>query len=237
MTWAIRHLPFYGRWYRFLLFWPACDGGLAAMRIDPDYPHQDRAVSEINDAAREVFTQWMADQVGDDAELLAKVVPDYVCLGKRTLQDNGIWLGALTRDDVDLVTDADRRGRAERHPSTPTATLHEVDVIVWCHRLPRQPLPVADGDRRAGRAGAVRAVGRRADGALRHHRARASPTCSCSTARAPTWPTAAVMIFHAECQVRYVMGCLGLLADAGRAPRWRSPPRPTTSTTSGSRPR
>ena len=104
VRWALRHLPYYGRWYRFLLFWPACDGGMVAMRIDPDYPHQDRAVSEVNDAARELFTQWMRDQVGDDDELFAKVVPDYVCLGKRTLQDNGSWLGALTRDHVDLVT-------------------------------------------------------------------------------------------------------------------------------------
>ena len=22
VQWALRHLPFYGRWYRFLLFWP-----------------------------------------------------------------------------------------------------------------------------------------------------------------------------------------------------------------------
>ena len=34
--WALRHLPYYGRWYRFLLFWPGCDGGLDAMRIDPE---------------------------------------------------------------------------------------------------------------------------------------------------------------------------------------------------------
>ena len=104
-AWAFRHLPFYGRWYRLLLFWPACDGGLPAMRVDPDWPDQRRSISAVNDAAREVFTQWMADQVGDDPDLLAKVVPDYVCLGKRTLQDNGSWLGALTRDDVELVTD------------------------------------------------------------------------------------------------------------------------------------
>ena len=45
-----------------------------------------------------MFTEWIASQVGDDPELLAKVVPDYVRLGKRTLQDNGSWLGALTRD-------------------------------------------------------------------------------------------------------------------------------------------
>jgi hypothetical protein len=40
VQWALRHLPFYGRWYRLLLFWPACDGGLPAMRVDPDWPHQ-----------------------------------------------------------------------------------------------------------------------------------------------------------------------------------------------------
>ena len=28
VQWALRHLPFYGRWYRFLLFWPGCDKGL-----------------------------------------------------------------------------------------------------------------------------------------------------------------------------------------------------------------
>ncbi len=49
VQWALRHLPFYGRWYRFLLFWPGCDGGLAAARVDPEWPHQDRAVSATND--------------------------------------------------------------------------------------------------------------------------------------------------------------------------------------------
>ncbi len=49
VQWAMRHLPFYGRWYRFLLFWPGCDGGLAAARVDPDWPDQERSVSAIND--------------------------------------------------------------------------------------------------------------------------------------------------------------------------------------------
>jgi 4-hydroxyacetophenone monooxygenase len=45
VRWALRHLPFYGRWYRFLLLWPGCDKGLEAARVDPDYPDQQRAVS------------------------------------------------------------------------------------------------------------------------------------------------------------------------------------------------
>ena len=52
--WALRHLPFYGRWYRFLIFWPGCDKGLEAARVDPDYPDPQRAVSEVNDFARQM---------------------------------------------------------------------------------------------------------------------------------------------------------------------------------------
>ena len=124
VRWALEHLPYYGRWYRFLLFWPACDGGMPAMRIDPDYPHQDRAYSEINDAAREFFTGWITSQCGDDDELAAKVVPDYVCLGTRTLQDNGSWIAALRRDDVEpghRHHRADRgRRRGDRGPTERT---------------------------------------------------------------------------------------------------------------------
>ena len=173
MAWALRHLPYYGRWYRFLLFWPACDGGLAAMRVDPDYPHPDIAISEINDAARQVFTQWMADQIGDDPELLAKVVPDYVCLGKRTLQDNGSWLGALTRDDVELVTDPIERIVADGVVTT-DAQGHEhhrrVDVIVYATGFEANkflwPMEIVG----RGGAGAERAVGRSAHRPPRHHR-------------------------------------------------------------------
>lgn len=213
MTWAIRHLPFYGRWYRFLLFWPACDGGLEAMRVDPDYPHQDVAVSEINDAARQVFTQWMADQVGDDAELLAKVVPTYVCLGKRTLQDNGSWLGALTRDDVDLVTTPIDRVEPTGIRDA-DGVLHEVDVIVWCtgFHANRYLWP-------------MRIEGR--DGRVLSERWGSEPTALYGIT-VPEFPNLFLLygpgtnlahggsiIFNAECQVRYVMGCLGMLAAAG----------------------
>ena len=38
VRWALRHLPFYGRWYRFLIFWPGCDKGLDAARVGPRLP-------------------------------------------------------------------------------------------------------------------------------------------------------------------------------------------------------
>ncbi|RAU92207.1 flavin-containing monooxygenase [Mycolicibacter senuensis] len=130
VRWALQHLPFYGRWYRFLLLWPGADKGLEAARVDPDYPDQDYAVSEINAMARQMFTAWITDQVGDDAELLAKVLPDYPATGKRTLQDNGTWLKTLQRDNVDLVRTPIRR-LTPNGVQTEDGVHHEADVIVY----------------------------------------------------------------------------------------------------------
>ncbi len=77
-----------------------------------------------------MFTDWITTQVGDDPELLAKVLPDYPATGKRTLQDNGSWLSTLKRDNVELI-----RTPIER--ITPTGvvttdgTAHDVDIIVY----------------------------------------------------------------------------------------------------------
>ncbi|CAM4323150.1 4-hydroxyacetophenone monooxygenase [Mycobacterium basiliense] len=128
--WAMRHLPFYGRWYRFLVMWPGADKGLDAARIDPSYADQDHAVSDINAAARMMFAQWISSQVGEDDDLLAKVMPDYPATGKRTLQDNGSWLQTLQRDNVELVRTPIER-IAPHGVVTSDGAAHDVDVIVY----------------------------------------------------------------------------------------------------------
>ncbi|WP_426570889.1 flavin-containing monooxygenase [Aquihabitans sp. McL0605] len=216
VPWAIRHLPYYGRWYRFLLFWPACDGGLIAMTIDPDYADPEHGISDINDAARDMFTQWMADQIGDDPELLAKVVPDYVCLGKRTLQDNGSWLGALTRPDVELVTEA-----IERITPTGVRTAdgvdHDVDVIVYATGFHANkylwPMDIV------GRDGVVLGEqwGDRPT-ALYGITVPNFPNLFCLYGPGTNLASGGSLIFHSECQVRYVMGCIeALLGGEERA--------------------
>ena len=113
----------------------------------------------------------MAEQIGDDAELLAKVVPDYVCLGKRTLQDNGSWLdGAHARQR--RAGDRPDRGHHPRPVSgAPSGTEHPVDVIVYATGFHANrylwPMEIT------GRDGAVLAEqwGDRPDRAPRHHRA------------------------------------------------------------------
>ncbi len=191
MPWALRHLPFYGRWYRFLIFWPGCDKGLEAARVDPDYPDQQRAVSEMNELTRQMFTDWIVSQVDDDPDLIAKVVPDYPATGKRTLQDNGSWLRTLTRDDVELVRDGidhiepdavvDRR---RRRATRPTCIVYATGFHANRGRCSRWRSSGATASTCA-RCGAS---GRPPTSASPCPASRTSSAC---TARAPTSPTAA----------------------------------------------
>lgn len=219
VRWALHHLPFYGRWYRFLLFWPGCDGGLPAMRIDPEWPHQETSISEINEATRQVFTQYLVDQVHDDPELVDKVVPDYVCLGKRTLQDNGSWLAALQRPDVALVTDEieriDATGIWTRAPEG--SRHHEVDVIVYATGFHANrflwPMEVV------GRGGVTLAEQWGDEpSALLGITVPRFPNLFCLYGPGTNLATGGSLIFHSECQMHYVMRLLALMGEHGWAP-------------------
>jgi 4-hydroxyacetophenone monooxygenase len=213
VQWALRHLPFYGRWYRFLLFWPGCDKGLAAAYVDPDYPGQQKAVSEINEIARIMFTEWITSQVGDDPELLAKVVPDYPATGKRTLQDNGSWLRTLTRDNVALVRTGISHIEADA-VVTADGTRYPADIIVY-----------ATGFQANKMLWPMTIIGR--DGEILSERWGERPSAYLGIT-VPGYPNFFCMygpgtnlahggslIFHSECQMRYITQCLELLIAGG----------------------
>lgn len=209
VQWALRHLPFYGRWYRFLIFWPGCDSGLAAAKVDPSWPDQQRAVSEANDIARMMFTGWIESQLDGDAELAAKVIPDYPATGKRTLQDNGSWLATLRRDNVELVrcgidhieADAVVDNDGIRHP---------VDVLIY-----------ATGFRVNDFLSSLHVTGR--DGIDLHDVWGAKPAAHlgitipgfpnffCMYGPGTNLASGGSLIFHSECQMRYIMSALDLL--------------------------
>ena len=213
VRWALRHLPFYGRWYRFLIFWPGCDKGLEAARVDPDYPDQQRAVSEMNDLTRQMFTDWIVGQIGDDPDLVAKVVPDYPATGKRTLQDNGAWLGALTRDDVDLV-------RTPIDHIEPDAVVtveggrHEADVLVYAtgFRATEALYPMTV----VGRDGVeLRAMWGERPAAYLGITVPGFPNFFCMYGPGTNLAHGGSLIFHSECQMRYITRCLEALVTGG----------------------
>lgn len=213
VQWALRHLPFYGRWYRFLIFWPGCDSGLAAAKVDPEWPDQQRAVSAVNDLARMMFTEWITSQLDGDEELASKVVPDYPATGKRTLQDNGSWLKTLTRDNVELV----RCGIERIEPGAVVDTEGR--------RYPADVLVYATGFRVNDFLSSLHVTGR--DGIDLHEswgRKPAAylgitipgfPNFFCMYGPGTNLASGGSLIFHSECEMRYITGCLDALIASG----------------------
>src|SRR5207302_2311299 len=93
--WALRHLPGFGRWYRFMMLWTASDRLLELVRADPAWPDFPRTANAFSARRRQEFEDWISANVGDDPALTAKVTPSYPPMAKRMLQDNGSWLRCL----------------------------------------------------------------------------------------------------------------------------------------------
>lgn len=212
--WCLEHLPFYARWFRFLIFWPAIDGAWETTIVDPDWPHQDRSINETNDMIREMFGEYIKSQVGDDEELLAKVMPDHAPMGKRMLQDNGTWLQALKKDNVTLVNEAvtSIEGNCVR---TDSGASCEVDIIV-----------LATGFKANKFLWPMEIRGR--NGTLLSDQWGEEPSAYLGIS-VPNFPNfflcygpgtnlafGGSIVFNIECQVRYAMDCLRELLGSGR---------------------
>lgn len=211
VKWLMKHVPFYARWNRFLIFWPGSDGLWPSLKVDPDWPHPERSVNAMNEAMRVGFIQYMETQVGDDAELLAKVTPSYPPFGKRILQDNGSWLQALTRDNVELVSDAVAR-MTENAVVAEDGTEYPVDVVIF-----------ATGFHANKFLWPMEIVGR--DGIKLNEKWGDDPAAYLGIT-VPSFPNlfclygpgtnlahAGSIIFHSECQVRYIMGCIKAMLE------------------------
>ena len=206
VQWAMRHLPFYGRWYRFLIFYPASGRSLEANRIDPSWDNQQRAVSATNELTRQAFTAWIESQITDNPELLAKVIPDYPATGKRTLQDNGSWLRTLTRDDVELV----RTGIDHIEPDavvTVDGERYPADVIVYAtgFHANRVLFPMSI----TGRNGIdLRAMWGERPAAYLGITVPGFPNFFCMYGPGTNLAHGGSLIFHSECQMRYISQCI-----------------------------
>jgi 4-hydroxyacetophenone monooxygenase len=128
--WALRHLPFYARWFRFLMTYPGIAAGTEQYRFDPDFEGNTVAVNATNARRGDLLKAWIMAGLRDRPDLVDKCMPDYPAMGKRILQDDGSWLECLCRPNVELV----RTGIDRIVPDgvvTVDGTHREADVICY----------------------------------------------------------------------------------------------------------
>jgi 4-hydroxyacetophenone monooxygenase len=211
--WLIQHVPFYGKWYRFWLFWRLTDGLTAAVKADPAWTGGPEAISPANAELRAMLEWALRAQAPDDPELQEKIVPRYPFGGKRGLVDNGVWVSALRRDNVDLITTPIEK-------ITPAGVVtrdgveHPADVMIF-----------GTGFHASRFLWPMKIVGR---GGVDLHEAWDGDARAYLGMTAPGFPNLFMLygpntnivvngsiIFFSECSVRYIVGCLKLLAETG----------------------
>ncbi len=129
--WAQRHLPFYARWFRFMMTFPGMAIGTEPYKRDPDYDDPtSTSINATNAQRRDILLTWMRSELADRPDLIDKCMPDYPAMGKRVLQDNGSWLRCLKKPNVDLV-----RTRIEKIVPdgvvTVDGTFYEAEIICY----------------------------------------------------------------------------------------------------------
>lgn len=215
VAWALEHLPFYDRWYRTLVAYAVTDGAISATRIDPEWDGGDESVSEMNALSRAFFLATYEEHV-DDPELLARLTPDYPCLGKRTLQDDGTWFRTLQRDNVELVRDP-IDAITPHGVRTADGVERRADVLVYATGfvVPRMIYPL----RLVGRGGAeLDDLWGEAPAAYLGITVPRFPNLFLMYGPGTNAVNGTSLFFQSECWMRYILGCIDrLIADGARA--------------------
>ncbi len=210
--WLVQHVPYYGRWFRFLIFYPGSDGILPALRIDREWAHPERAVNALNDHYRGQLLEYMKSQVNGNLELLEKVTPKFPFMGKRMLQDNGSWLKALQQPNVSLIDEGVTR--IDATGIVASQGHYDVDVIIYATGFHATKFlwPIDMVGRGGKHLGEVWGDEPRAYLGIT---VPDFPNLFCLYGPATNLAHAGSIIFHSECQVRYATACIQALLENG----------------------
>ena len=211
--WLINHVPYYARWYHFLLFWLDGEGLYASVKKDEAWPHQERSVSAANDDLRKLMIRSIKRELNGDKELIAASIPKHPPCGKRLLVDDGTWYRTLRRDNVQLITETIERVTADGVRTT-DGVEHSADVLVYATGFHASrflwPMRIRGRERRD----------------IREHwgddpRAYLGivvpgyPNLFCLYGPNTNIVITGSTIFFSECGMHYVMGCIRMLFKNG----------------------
>jgi 4-hydroxyacetophenone monooxygenase len=211
--WLLTHIPAYAGWYRFSLLWKLCDGLWPGLHVDPDWSGNEKSINEINERIRVRLTRYIERKLSDRPDLIEKALPQYPPYSKRMLVDNN-WFDMLKRPSVSLVTEPISHVTSDAIV-TADGTNHPVDAIICGTGFSATKIlwPITI----AGRSGEELDAAWKGD----------DPRAYLGMAM-PGFPNLFILygpntnlghggsiIFHAECQARYIVQCVRELLESG----------------------
>ena len=212
--WLLQHVPYYAAWFRFRTFYTSADGLHASVQLDPKWPHPERSLNADNDRIRTLLIEHIQRELGSRQDLLDKCVPDYPPFAKRMLLDNG-WFRTLTRDNVALVTD-DIACVTDTGVELSNGVRHELDALVLATGFQATrflwPMTITGGHGKT-----LQEVW---GGDPRAHLGITVPGFpNLFVLYGPNTNLAhgGSIIFHSECQSRYIGACMRMLLEGGYA--------------------
>jgi 4-hydroxyacetophenone monooxygenase len=127
VVWLLDNFPGFWNWSRFMGFAGLFETHNMVLP-DPEWQANGGMVNPGNDRLRGFLTDYIKSQTNGREDLIERLVPDYAPFSRRPVVDNG-WYRALTRDNVELVTDGIVR-LTETGIETADGKVRELDVII-----------------------------------------------------------------------------------------------------------
>jgi 4-hydroxyacetophenone monooxygenase len=213
--WVLRHVPYYAQWMRFRLFWAGSDGFHSSLQIDPNWSMPESSLNETNHKMREMIVDYVRTELDGDEALLAKVIPAYPPYGKRMLRDN-YWYRMLKRPNVTLMTGSISH-ITEDAIVMDDGTNHQVDVIIMATGFQASkmlwPMEITGRDGRTIRE----AWGDDDPRAYLGITVPGFPNLFVTYGPNTNLAHGGSIIFHHECQVRYIQQALREMIENGHA--------------------
>ncbi len=128
MRWLIATVPAYWNWCRITSIMHLFNFHLDYLVRDPEFEATGGKISATSERVRNMLLEYIRTETGGRQDLIDRLIPDYAPMVRRPIVDNG-WYRALTRDNVDLVTD-EITEFTETGIRTADGVHHDLDVVV-----------------------------------------------------------------------------------------------------------
>lgn len=127
IAWLLDHFPGYWNWWRYMAI-AALFGTHGYIQPDEEWVAAGGKVNEMNDQLRDFLTNYIQTETDGRSDLVDRLIPEYAPFSRRPVVDNG-WYRALTRDNVELVTEP-IRGLTPTGIVSEDGTERDIDVLV-----------------------------------------------------------------------------------------------------------